>query len=76
MGPFEAGTDLRNPQPYMLEAAPLCIQASTPCVQAATPPPCAQVPDPRDERRARKREERRVNPALSPAELLTTAQEP
>ena len=42
---------------------------------AASPPLCAQVPDPRDERRARKREERRVNPALSPAELLATAQE-
>ena len=32
--------------------------------------PNKRVPDPRDERRARKREERRVNPAQSPAELL------
>ena len=47
-----------------------------PVCPGCNPPPCAQVPDPRDERRARKREERRVNPALSPAELLTTAQEP
>jgi len=37
--------------------------------------PSKRVPDPRDERRARKREERRVNPAQSPAELLATAQE-
>ena len=37
--------------------------------------PSKRVTDPRDERRARKREERRVNPATTPAELLNAATE-